>query len=322
MNKRWFALLTCAVTAAAIVSACSGSKEKEPDYTVGICQFAQHSSLSDASQGFQDALTAKLGDRVSFDLQNAQGDYNTCTTIINSFVSKNADLILANSTMALQTAAAATEEIPILGTSITNYSAILQLNDADNTTGKNISGTSDLVPASEQAAMIHELCPDADTIALLYYSAEPNSQYQVDILRPELEQLGYSCQLYTFSDSNDIMFAAIAAASQCDVLYIPADNMIAANAELIANVCTPSKIPVITADQSTCQICGAATLSADYYQLGYASGEMAARILADGEDISKMPIQPASKFKKLYNEEICNEIGLTVPDGYTALKAE
>lgn len=312
-------VLVC--TAAVTTAACSGNQKDEPAYTVGICQFAQHTALSDATKGFQDALTAKLGDRVTYDVQNAQGDYNTCTTIINNFVSKDVDLILANSTTALQTAATSTAEIPILGTAVTDYDAIIPLQE-DKSTGRNISGTSDLVPASEQAAVIGELFPDADTIGLMYYSAEPNSQYQIDTMREVLEQMGYTCRLYTFSDSNDISLSTLTAASQCDVIYIPTDNMIAANAELIANVCVPAGIPVVTGDQNTCRICGAATLSPDYYQLGYTSGEMAAKILEEGGDISKMPIEYADHFTKEYNEAICSELGLSVPEGYTALEAE
>ena len=212
-------------------------------YTVGICQLVQHAALDAATQGFKDALTEELGDAVTFDEQNAQGDSNTCSTIINSFVSSDVDLILANATPALQAAQAGTNEIPILGTSVTEYGVALGIDGFDGTVGGNISGTSDLAPLDEQAAMLHELFPDAKNVGLLYCSAEANSQYQVDTVKAALEELGYTCEYYAFSDSNDLSSIATKAASENDVLYVPTDNTAAANAELVNNICQPAGVP-------------------------------------------------------------------------------
>ena len=187
-------------------------------YTVGICQLVQHAALDAATQGFKDALTEELGDAVTFDEQNAQGDSNTCSTIINSFVSSDVDLILANATPALQAAQAGTNEIPILGTSVTEYGVALGIDGFDGTVGGNISGTSDLAPLDEQAAMLHELFPDAKNVGLLYCSAEANSQYQVDTVKAALEELGYTCEYYAFSDSNDLSSIATKTVSENDVL--------------------------------------------------------------------------------------------------------
>lgn len=321
MKKKMLIIPAAAILAAGI-AAIAFHPKASPTYTVGICQFMQHESLDAATQGFKDALTEKLGDHIVFNEQNAQGDYNTCTTAINGLVSADVDLILANSTAALQTAVTATTEIPILGTSVTEYGAALQRNDFDGIVGGNVSGTSDLAPLDGQAAMIQELFPDAKMAGLLYCSSEPNSQYQVDVMQEELESLGYTCKAYTFSDSNDISSVTAAAVSECDVIYVPTDNTAASNAQLIANICMPAGIPVISGDESTCRICGAATLSISYYDLGYTTGEMAARILADGEDISKMPIEYTSHFTKKYNESICEALGIEIPEDYIPLETE
>lgn len=318
--KKWGLAVLAAVIVVAAFAGVRMNRNENQTYRVGICQFSQHESLDAATQGFQDVLTEKLGDGISFELQNAQGDYSTCTTIINGLVADDVDLILANSTAALQTAVTATSEIPILGTSVTEYGAALQLDDFDGTAGGNISGTSDLAPLHEQAAMIQELFPDAETVGLLYCSAEPNSQYQVDVMREALESLGYTCTLYGFSDSNDISPVTITAASQCDVIYVPTDNTVASNAELIANICVPDKVPVVSGDESTCRICGVATLSIDYYELGRKTGEMALRILVDKEDISTMPVEYAEHSTKKYNKEICQELGIEVPEDYAELE--
>ena len=238
------------------------------------------------------------------------------------FVSKNVDLILANATPALQAASAGTSDIPILGTAVTEYGVALDLDDFDGTVGGNISGTSDLAPLEDQAAMLNELFPDAKNVGLIYCSAEANSQYQVDTVKAALEKLGYTCTYYAFSDSNDLSSVATTAATESDVIYVPTDNTVASNTEIINNICLPEKVPVIAGEEGICEGCGVATLSINYYDLGVATGKMALKVLVDGEDISKMPIEYAPQFTKEYNPEICEELGIEVPDDYVAIGAD
>ena len=290
-------------------------------YTVGICQLVQHPALDAATQGFKDALTEEFGDAVVFDEQNAQGDSNTCSTIINSFVSNNVNLILANATPALQAAQAGTDTIPVLGTSVTDYATGLDLSDFDGTVGGNISGTSDLAPLDGQADMLHELCPDAKNVGLLYCSAEANSQYQVDTIKGYLEEMGYTCTYYAFSDSNDLATVVTTAANESDVIYVPTDNTVASNTEIIQNICLPAGVPVVAGEEGICSGCGIATLSIDYYDLGYATGKMGIKVL-NGEDIATMPIEYAPKFTKEYNVSNCETLGITVPSDYVAIETE
>ena len=289
-------------------------------YVVGICQLVQHPALDAATQGFRDALTEKLGVQVTFDEQNAAGDSNTCSTIVNSVVSKNVDLILANATPALQAAAAATLDIPILGTSITEYGVALGIEGFDGTVGGNISGTSDLAPLDQQAAMIQELFPDAKTVGLIYCSAEANSQYQVDVVKAELEKLGYTATLYSFSDSNDLAAVTESAVAASDVIYVPTDNTVAANTGIIDNICRPAKVPVVAGEEGIVKGCGVATLSISYYDIGYKTGERAAQVLTGEADISTMPIEYAPQFTKKYNAEICADLGLEMPSDYVAVE--
>ena len=288
-------------------------------YVVGICQLVQHDALDAATQGFKDALTEELGDNVTFDEQNAQGDSNTCSTIINSFVSNDVDLILANATPALQAAAAGTNTIPILGTSVTEYGVALEIEGFDGTVGGNISGTSDLAPLDGQADMLAELFPDAKTVGLLYCSAEANSQYQVDTIKTFLEEKGYSCEYYAFSDSNDLSAVVTNAANSVDVIYVPTDNTAASNTEIINNICLPAGVPVVAGEEGICAGCGVATLSISYYDIGVATGKMAAKILAEGADISTMPVEYAPNFTKKYQAANCEALNITVPDDYEAI---
>lgn len=297
---------------------------EEQKFTVGICQLVEHVALDAATQGFKDALTEVLGENVEFDEQNAQGDPNLCSTIANTFVTNGVDLILANATPALQAAAAATNTIPILGTSVTEYGVALDIDDFNGTVGGNISGTSDLAPLDEQAAMLAELFPveENPNVGLLYCSAEANSQYQVDTVKAYLEEMGYTVEYYAFSDTNDLQAVATTAAEASDVIYVPTDNAAASNTELIQNVCLPAETPIIAGEEGICGGCGVATLSISYYDIGYATGKMAARILADGEDIAEMPIEYAPQFTKKYNAANCEALGVTVSDEYIAIEAE
>lgn len=289
-------------------------------YTVGICQLVTHDALDAATQGFMDALTEELGDAVTFDVQNAAGDSNTCSTIVNSFVAADVDLILANATAALQAAVAATADIPILGTSVTEYGVALDIDDFTGTVGGNVSGTSDLAPLDQQAAMLQTLFPDAKNVGLLYCSAEANSQYQVDTVKGYLEEMGYTCTLYPFADSNDAAAVTQTAADASDVIYVPTDNTVAANTGIVDNICQPAGVPVIAGEEGICKGCGVATLSISYYDLGVTTGKMAAKILTGEADISTMPIAYAENFTPKFNTVIGEALGVAMPEGYTAIE--
>jgi ABC-type uncharacterized transport system, periplasmic component len=291
-------------------------------YNIGICQLVQHQALDAATQGFKEALTEKLGDKVFFDEQNAAGDSPTCATICNTFVSDEVDLIMANATASLQAATAATDSIPILGTSITDYATALDISDWTGTVGGNISGTSDLAPLDQQAAMLNEMFPDAKNIGILYCSAEPNSEYQATEMKKYLEDYGYTVAEYTFADSNDVSSVATTACSESDVIYVPTDNTAASCTEAIANVVLPAKVPIVAGEEGICAGCGVVTLSISYYDLGYATGEMAYEILVNGADVNEMPVAFAPKVTKKYNEANCKELGITVGDDYEAIETE
>ena len=293
----------------------------EAQYTVGICQLAPHAALDAATQGFMDALTAEMGEGVvEYDLQNAAGESTTCATIANSFVANEVDLIMANATGALQACAAATADIPVLATSITEYGVALGLEDFNGTVGGNVSGTSDLAPLDQQAEMITTLFPEAKTVGLVYCSAEPNSQYQVDTVKAYLDAKGLTATLYPFSDSNDAASVVQTACDACDVIYVPTDNTVASNTGIVDNICQPAGVPVIAGEAATCSGCGVATLSINYYDLGVTTGKMAAKILKGEADIATMPIAYAEKFTPQYNADICAALNVTVPADYLPLE--
>ena len=315
--KKMIALL-CAAMMLLSLAAC-GNAEMPDDgkYVVGICQLVTHDALDAATKGFQDALIAALGEEnVTFDLQNAANDTNTCSTIANAFVAADVDLIMANATPALQSAQAATGDIPILGTSVTEYGVALGIENFSGTVGGNISGTSDLADLDKQAQMIIDWFPEAKKIGLLYCASEANSKYQVDTVKAMLEEMGYTCELFPFTDSNDMAAVTQGACDFSDVIYVPTDNSVASGTDIIDAICRPAGVPIIAGEAGICSGCGVATLSISYYDLGYATGEMAAKILTGEADIATMPIGYATNFTPQYNAEICADLGLTPPEGY------
>ncbi len=318
-------LLSCTLAAASLFSMTScndsdGAKADDGVYKVGICQLVQHSALDAATQGFQDALKEKLGDKVEFDYQNASDDPATCTTIVNQFVAGNVDLIMANATPALQAAVSATPDIPIVATSITDYATALDISDWTGKTGINVTGTADLAPLDKQAEMVKTLVPDAKKVGILYCSSEANSKYQSDVVSGYFKEMGLESAEYTFADSNDITQVVTKACSECDVLYIPTDNKAAANTEIINNVAEPAGIPIIAGEEGICKGCGIATLSISYYSIGYNAGLMAYDILANGKDPAEMEIQYATELTHKYMKSRCETLNITVPEDYEAIE--
>ncbi len=329
--KKLLTLIMAAAMLLALASCKGGDKgdakvtvNSDGEYVVGICQLVQHPALDAATQGFIDTLKTEFGDKVEIINNNAQNDTTMCTTIITNLVNQKVDLIMANATPALQAAVGGTRKIPVLGTSITEYGVALGIENFSGTVGRNISGTSDLAPLDQQAAMIKELYPEAKTVALLYCSAEANSKYQVKEVKNQLVKLGFNkddVKEYSFADSSDVASVA-ARAAECDVIYAPTDNTVADNAGLVNGAIGDT--PVIAGESGICSGCGVATLSIDYYDLGVATGKMAIKILKGEMSVTDMPIEYSAEFTKMYNPEKCAQLGIDTAaleaKGYVAIE--
>ena len=301
--KKMIAIALILIMLTAVLTGCN-SKE----FTVGICQLMVHDSLDQATKGFTDALTAemeKAGKTVNIDTQVA-GEPDLCTTVINTFTAKQADLIMANATPALLAAANATTTIPVLGTSVTDYSDTFAGNIPAN-----VSGTSDAVPFDQQAQMMIDTLnlTAGDLVGVLYCSNESNSLIQYEAVKALFEAKGIEVKAYTFSETTELQALTTAMARECKAVYIPSDNTVAANDSIVGEICTEKKVPVYTSYGGA--ICYA-SLSIDYYQLGYETGLMAAQILLEGKspaDIEIMTLTPTVA----YNTDLCAQLGIDVP---------
>ena len=303
--KKIISLALVLVMAAALLTGCGASSK---ELTVGVCQLMVHDSLDQATQGFIDALTADVeaaGKKVTIDTQVA-GEAGLCTTVINTFTAKKVDLIMANATPALLAAANATTTIPVLGTSVTDYSDTFAGNIPAN-----VSGTSDAVPFAEQAKMMIDTLGlvAGDVVGVLYCTNESNSLIQYEAVKELFETEGIVVEAYTFSETTELQALTTAMAAKCKAVYIPSDNTVAANDSIVGTICTEQNVPVYTSYGGA--ICYA-SLSIDYYQLGYETGKMAAQILLNGKtpaDFDVMTLTPSVS----YNEELCAQLGIQIP---------
>ena len=315
--KKIIAVLLAVLMLVGLTACGASAPADDGKYVVGVVQLVPHVALDAATQGFVDKLTELLGeDNVTIDVKVAAGDSATCAPIVNDFVTQNVDLIMANATPALQAASAATADIPILGTSVTEYGVAMGIENFSGTVGGNVSGTSDLAPLDKQAAMVKEWCPDAKTVGLLYCAAEANSQYQVDTVQQYLEEMGLTVTQYPFADSNDMAAVTQTACDNSDVIYVPTDNTVASSTGIIDGICQTAGVPVIAGEEGICAGCGIATLPISYYDLGVKTAEMAYDILTGKADVATMPVGYADKQTPKYNAAICEALGITPLEGY------
>ena len=278
------------------------------EFTVGICQLMVHDSLDQATQGFIDALTAEVeasGNTVKIDTQVAGGS-DLCTTVINTFTAKKVDLIMANATPALLVAANATTTIPVLGTSVTDYSDTFAGNIPEN-----VSGTSDAVPFDKQAKMMIETLglEAGDKVGVLYCLNESNSLIQYEAVKALFEAEGIEVEAYTFSETTELQTVATSMAGNVKAVYVPSDNTVAANDAIVGTICNEKNVPIYTSYGGA--VCYA-SLSIDYYQLGVETGKMAAQVLLEEKapaDIAIATLTPTV----VYNEELCAQLGIEVP---------
>lgn len=291
------------------------SNPDEKVFQIGIVQLAEHPAMDEATRGFKEFLTEKLGDKVQFNVQNAQGEQTNCTTIVNQFVSSKVDLIMANATNAVKAAREATSDIPVVGTSVTDYVScgLVASNEAP---GANVTGASDMNPVTVQVDLMKTLCPEVKTVGIVINSGEENSAIQAEEAKTAFEAEGFAVKIYSVADTNEIQTVVTAACNEVDAFYEPTDNLIAANVPTMSNITTAAGKPVICGEGGMCDSGFLATYAISYYELGRAAGEQAYNILVNGADPATTPIFffDVSNLSLVINEENAAELGITIPE--------
>ena len=267
------------------LTACGG---KKADYKIGVLQVATHTALDAAREGFTETLEKWANDNgktIEFDLQNANGDSNNEKTMAANLVSKNCDLLLGIATSSARALATATTKIPTLFTAVTDPVA-------GNIKGDNVTGTSDMAPIAEQIKLIKKIVPDCKKVGFLYCSGEENSKKQVDMAKEQCEKEGFDTKDFTVTATNDIATVADTInPDEIQAVFIPTDNLLAANMIAACNVLTPKGIPVIAGEEGMCEDDEAlVSLSIDYKKLGVQTAEIAIKILG-GAKPSDIPFE-------------------------------
>lgn len=303
---------TCALTLTACSSSDSSSSSSASGdtYKIGINQLVQHPALDSATAGFKKAFE-DAGINADFEEQNANGEQATALTIAQNFATENLDLVLAVATPAAQATAQNITDKPVLFTAVTDpvTAELVKSNDAP---GGNVTGTSDVAPIKDQLELLKKLVPDTKKIGIVYASGEVNSQVQVDQVKSEAQPMGIEVATQTVSSVNEIQ-QAVEALGDVDAIYVPTDNMVVSGISSLVQVAEQKKIPVVAAEAGTVEGGAVATLGIDYEKLGEQTGKMAIDILKNGKNPAEMPVEIASDFTYVINEDAAKAQGVTIP---------
>lgn len=322
MKRTKKAISTLCILALAVISltGCGSKKNSNKTYKIGVSQFTTHDALDAAYDGFIDGLAEagyKDGDNIEIDFQNAQGEPSNCNTIASKLVNDNPDLILAIATPAAQSLVNVTQDIPILVTAVTDpeSSGLVDTNEAP---GCNVTGTSDLNPIKDQMDLLMQLAPATTKVALLYSSSEANSKFQIDIAAEAAKDLGLETVEATVSNTNDIEQVVQSLVGKVNAIYIPTDNTLASGMSTVAMVANANKIPVICGESGMVENGGLATYGLNYYNLGKQTAAMAVKILTGESKPADMPIEYLENMDLCINEDVANQLGITIPDDLKA----
>ena len=293
-----------------VLVACGTDKQTtngDDSYTVGILQFMEHNSLTAAKDGFMAELE-ESGLDINFEVLNSQGDQSNLQSMSEQ-LSKNTDLMLAIATPAAQALATVEQDKPILFTAVTD-AVDAGLVDSNEVPGRNLTGTSDMVPIDQQIALLLSIVPDADTIGIIYSSSEPNSKIQADLAIEALEAAGIKVEVSTVTSTNDVQQVVTSLAPKIDGLYIPTDNTIASTIATVGEVAREYNLPVVGGDSNQVDGGALATYGISYEELGRQTARMAIKILQDGQSPAELPVEFSDNLELTVNEEMANAIGI------------
>lgn len=284
-------------------------------YTIGINQLVQHDALDASREGFLEALKEKgfeEGKNLKIDYQNAQGDIAIAKTISDQFVTSKVDMIFAIATSSLQASYNATKDIPIVFTAVTDP---IEAGVAESweSSGTNVTGTSDMVSMEEQLNLLTTLVPDIKTLGVIYNSSEANSLAQVQELKKEADKKGIDIKEISVTTVNEINQNLNATIGSIDALYAPTDNTVASAYDLVGNICVNKNIPILCGEEAGVSKGGLCSIGIDYFKLGKEAGYKAAEIL-NGTKPSDIEISILSDMSVTINTDVAEKLNITIPE--------
>lgn len=283
---------------------------------IGILQGGEHPALDAAREGFIAALAEKgykEGEKITIDYKNAQNDQSNLTTMSQKFVEDKSNLVLAIATQASISMAAATKEIPILITAVTDPLGSGLVNKLEKP-DTNVTGTSDMTEINKQIDLMMKISPNIKKLAIMYTSSEENSIYQAKIAEEYAKSIGLEVEHKTVTSVNDIAQVAESVVGKFDAIYMPTDNILASAMPTVSGIAIENNIPIFPAEEGMVENGGLASISIDYYKLGYQTGEMAVDILDGKSKPQDMPIQYMNTPTIVLNSAVIKKMGITIPE--------
>lgn len=317
MKKLLTLLLTFAMLTA--LTACGGNDTPNTDnptgtatYKVGLLQLMEHTSLDQIRNAIQDEIDAAgYGDVIQLDYVNGQNDASTMNTAAQKFVANGDDAIIAIATNAAQSVAAATSDIPIIFSAVTDPVAAGLVAD-NGAPDANITGISDYIDVAAIFGMAEELTPDVKTYGFVYNMAEPNSVSVISNAKAYLDSKNIAYTEAFVTNIGEVTTAVQSLVGKVDALFLPIDNTVASAMSNVADIANANGIPVYTAADSMVIDGGLATAGVNYTQLGKQTADMLIRILIDGETVAENPVEVLTEYSVTVNEETANAIGVDV----------
>jgi len=310
-------LLVGAICSTLILSGCGSVGKKQ--FKIGISQIAEHPALNNAREGFIAGLESKgfkADDNIDIDFQNAQGDIANSQLIAQNFVSQDKDMIFAIGTPSAQGAANATSKIPVLITAVTD-AVKAELVETAERSGTNVAGTSDAVPIDNQLKLMKTLLPHVEKVGIIYNTSEINSEVQIDQIKELAGGHGLEIIVVGVTNTNEVAQALQSIIGEVDVIYALTDNIAASAMPLITTEAMDRGKAVIGAESAHVESGALATDGINYYDLGFQTGLMAAKVL-NGDDISEMPVSTLQEMELVINEETAEKLGITIPEDIKA----
>lgn len=315
MKKIALLLLVVVMVSATLLGGCG---EETTEYKIGITQIVDHPALNNARKGFIDALADEgfvEGENVTFIFRDANGDSNNTRPIAESFVADGVDMILAISTPSAEAAAEVTTEIPILITAVTDPVQSKLVNSLEEP-GTNVTGTHDNFPQEvlkEQLRLMQELTPGLKTIGVFFNSGEENSVVQVETVEKVAAEMGLQIEKAAVTTTGEVAQAAESLVGKVEAFYVPTDNTVVSAISSVVQVAEEHKIPLFAAEENTVDNGAVATYGIVYYELGYQTGKMAAKILRGEAEPATMPVEGQSEFFYVVNKTAARNMGVELP---------
>lgn len=310
MKRRHFLIAATLLASAAMPLAAQAQDAP----VVAVSQIVEHPALDAARKGLRDGLADAGyvdGSTLTFKYQTAQGNPAIAAQIARQFIGEGADVLVGIATPTAQALVAATEDIPVVFTAVTDPVGAKLIDDMD-APGGNVTGLSDMSPVAQHVEMMKSLLPELKTIGVVYNPGEANAVSLLTALKAAAESMELEVVEAAATKTADVQSAAQSVGAKSDIIYAMTDNTVASAIDALIAGANDTETPVFGGETSYVERGAVAALGFDYYQIGYQTAEYVARILK-GEKPGDLPAQIATGSDIVVNVDAARAAGIELP---------